>query len=136
MKDPETVKHALENYSFFTKRKKAIEREIEAVTAQMYKAGGSVAKRPENATPRSTILIGQIEKRDKLYQEHNINDYFIKIADQAIQEIDPEIREIFIDKYKREKPAKFMQEKYGYTNRHILNIINKAISELCEEREK
>lgn len=106
---------------------------IEAINARKNKAGGSIAKIPENPKSRSEILLNNMEKSDLAelslkfhkYQLYIVNDFLQKITLKSNKW--PEAKQMIIDRYIKRYSQVKMEDKYGYDRTQIYRNINKYI---------
>jgi len=106
---------------------------IEAINARKYKAGGSIAKIPENPKSRSEILLNNMEKSDLAILSLKLHEYQLFIVNHFLQSITlkskkwPEAKQMIIDRYIKRYSQVKMEDKYGYDRTQIYRNINKYI---------
>lgn len=122
------VKMALINYTEFKRCIKRDTERIEEINVKRFKIGGSVIKLPENSTKqRSTIIIENLEKHDLANLSLINHQYLVYIADQFMNSVNGEWKEIIIDRYIKHLSQQQLVDKYCYPIRYINRRINKLI---------
>jgi len=126
------VKMALVNYN---ELKKAIQEELDQldeINAQRFKVGGSIIRIPENAKPRDIIIIENLAKLDTNQRNLSMHMYLIALADNFMNCLPKQYREMVEDKYIKKLCEYDLEDKHGYTRMQIHNIINKLIDKYIE----
>lgn len=132
---PVDVKMALINFHELKKSLPRIDDEITVITEKRYKIGGSVIKMPENTIPREVIIIDNMMKMDNLKRTLSIHNYLIHVSLEFVkflQDRNPMLADMVIDKFIKKVRVSDMEMKYHYTNRQMNRIIDNLINAYIE----
>lgn len=133
------VKNSLEKWHQIRKALKRCEDRTEEINAKRFKAGGSIAKMPENPERREVTIIANLERHEKNEQEKSCHRYYKGMGDQFMEwvKLSPELKQYYpmvYDKYVQKAGSDYLQMRYHYSRQHMNKIIDKLIAmfiELC-----
>ena len=121
------VKIALENYHFFASSSERVQLEIEELNAKRFKAGGSIARLPENPRDRGDVILENLEKLEKLERRLDYYQINLDLANHFIRSLDEYDKNIVCDKYIRSIVSEELEQKYQMDRKTIWRIIEKLI---------
>ena len=127
------VKQALERYWDYRHAITATERQLDALNAKRFKAGGSVVRIPENAEPIDHRITTNLEKLDKLEKDLDRYRYYVELGDDFIRVLEPRLQAMVVDKYVKGLKNRRLEEIYAYNHRQVRRIIDKAVEQYVEK---
>lgn len=126
------VEIALKNYHQFKREIVRIENKIEELNARKYKAGGSIAKCPENPIDRSTIIINNLGKGECLEEELSLCRYYVNLAEGFISVLPEPEKSIVRDRFIARKTMAYVCDRYFMDRTTVWRRINKSIQKFIE----
>lgn len=123
------VKNSLENYHRIRKALKRCEDKTDEINAKRFKAGGSIAKMPENPVRREVTIIDNLDRMEKNEMEKSFYVYYKGIGDQFLEwvRLSPELKQYYPmvrDKYVDKAKSDYLEMRYHYSRVQIFRIIN------------
>jgi len=127
------VKNSLEKYHQIRKALKRCEDRTEEINAKRFKAGGSIAKMPENPVRREVTIIDNLERMEQNEMEKSFHIYAKGLGEQFLEwvKLSPELKQYYpmvYDKYVNKAKNDYIVMRYSYSQRQIYNIIDRLIS--------
>jgi hypothetical protein len=125
------LKIALENYDHFVASVERVKLELEDLETKRFKAGGSIAKIPENPRRREEVIIENLDRltvleKDLEYYQRNV-DLVRKFIDLLEDTNDDPIKSIVIDKYLNKMGIYDLEMKYLVDRKTIWRRINDIV---------
>ena len=117
------VKIALQNYHRFKKDIETTQWKIEELNARKFKAGGSIAKCPENPIDRSTVIINNLGKGEMLEESLSWYRYNVNLAEAFINALRDNDRyqdkSMIQDRFIYRKSMNYVCEKYAMDRKTV-----------------
>lgn len=131
------VKNSLENYHRIRKALKRCEDKTEEINAKRFKAGGSIAKMPENPVRREVTIIDNLDRMERNEMEKSFYVYYKGIGDQFLEwvRLSPELKQYYPmvkDKYVDRAKVDYLVMRYCYSPRQLTRIVDKLICKFVE----
>lgn len=131
------VKIALENYHYFINSIEPTQWKIDELNGRRFKAGGSIAKMPENPIDRSTVIINNLEKLEELTRLIDMYQYYISIANEFMSCLmDTECHKdssMIRDKYIRRKSIEWISMNHNMAKRTVWRRIDYLVRKYVEQ---
>jgi len=121
------VKIALENYHFFVSSIERVQLEIEELNAKRFKAGGSIARRPENPVDRESMILDNLEKLEKLERQLDVYQFSLDLANHFLGSLEGVDKSLVRDKYINRLSTKELEFKYNMDRKTIWRKINQLL---------
>ena len=106
------VKIALENYHFFVSSSERVQLEIEELNVKRFKAGGSIARIPENPRDRGDLILENLEKLEKLERRLDYYQINLDLVENFLGSLEVDDRNLVCDKYIHHKSSRELEDKY------------------------
>lgn len=133
------VKIALQNYHHYIGKSAQYEIEIDSLFERLKGVKGGIVKMPDQSIDKHRALMGKlslIEKKDKVEALKISCDYYVDLANRFIDWMKEPEKTIVRWRYFEQIPVKDIAKMVSYTERQILNIINKQIELFVKESEE
>jgi len=122
------VKHGLVNYRAFQNQVIELLNQIEAIEAKQNKTGGSVIKIQDRSNDhREMFMLDCIEKKDKIRKKIDRYMYYLDLVNNFICCLPIPYNQMIKEKYVLGDNQALLSEKYNYSPRQILNIVDKYV---------
>ena len=126
------VMTALEKYHAIRKTLKRCENRKEEIDAKRFKAGGSIAKMPENPVRREVSIIENMELMEKNDIDLHFYRYFAGLGDQFIGSLKEPFKQMVTDKYVHKAKCNYLEERYHYDRRQITRIVSQLVTKFVD----
>lgn len=125
------LKYGLQNSGRLQSSLNDCKKSIEEIECEQYKVGGSIIKMPENNSGGGK-QINLITKKINIEKRMKVYGYYLELVDRFLMQLDGFEKEIIFDRYFSNKSMEEIGVDFGYSSRHILNIINKCIDDFVK----
>lgn len=129
------IKEALINYHMLKKAIKIDKDNLTVIRNMKEKAGGSMAKIPQNPISRDKLIISNMDKEDFYLLELTNHEYKLFIVNKFIDECSVfprDIKQIVIDLYIKKICPNDVADKHDLSKKSIYKIIDDEIDQFVK----
>lgn len=118
---------ALNNYRKLKHTEKLLIDQLTVLNARKEKAGSSIARMPENPRDNDEKIIENMMYGEPLEKELRTTQILLGIANQFIDSLEGDDRQLILDKYVRKKTMEWISEKYKIERTTAWRRINELL---------